>query len=528
MRIKSSTKSGSALVLILIVTAVLSIGLASYVRLSAAQNASVMRSQTWNSIVPICEAGIEEAMAHINDSAIGTNFAINGWTVSNSWFVLERELGEGRYKVAISTNTMPIIMSTAYLKDSATQRELFRRIKVTTSRWATGMKGIVARNDLTMTSTTHVDSFDSEDERYSTGGRYDAAKHKDGGFAGSVNGNVTGATVYGSVATGPTGTATGNVGDFAWVASNTGIQPGHVANDLNLAFPVVQAPFNGGAFTDPPGGNLPLTNYNYWSTMVTTPVYPSTTPASPITTNLIGTATVTTYPSGVSPALITTNYSEAPRSKTMPAAGTYRNLEQKGAWYYYEAISSYTYQTVTYTYSMTASNNTATLTHFSQILTQDRYEMNTLNMTGNDKMLVLTDTTLYVTGDFSMHGNSQIIIAPGASLKLFVGGSTTMAGNGIANYSLDASKFMYYGLPSNTEISITGNASFTGAIYAPHANIQLGGGGSDIYDVVGAIVGKNVDMNGHFEFHYDERLGRSKTQSKFTIASWEENTWSEI
>jgi hypothetical protein len=29
-------------------------------------------------------------------------------------------------------------------------------------------------------------------------------------------------------------------------------------------------------------------------------------------------------------------------------------------------------------------------------------------------------------------------------------------------------------------------------------------------------------MNGHFHFHYDERLGRSPIQSKFTLAYWRE------
>jgi hypothetical protein len=109
-----------------------------------------------------------------------------------------------------------------------------------------------------------------------------------------------------------------------------------------------------------------------------------------------------------------------------------------------------------------------------------------------------------------------------------VGGNTSLAGNGVMNYTQDASKFMYYGLPSNTSISYTGNASFTGIIYAPQAALQLGGGGNTVYDVVGAIMANTVSMNGHFNFHYDERLGRTQVQSKFTAASWEEITWSEF
>jgi hypothetical protein len=157
------------------------------------------------------------------------------------------------------------------------------------------------------------------------------------------------------------------------------------------------------------------------------------------------------------------------------------------------------------------------------VLDQDNYEVHELSLNGNDQLLVTgTNVTLYIKEDLSMTGNSKIIITPGASLKLFVGGQTSLAGNGIFNYTLDASHFMYYGLPSNTSIDIKGNASFTGVIYAPQANMSLGGGGNDIYDVVGATVTKNAVLNGHFNFHYDERLGRSKIQSKFTVASWTE------
>jgi hypothetical protein len=35
-------------------------------------------------------------------------------------------------------------------------------------------------------------------------------------------------------------------------------------------------------------------------------------------------------------------------------------------------------------------------------------------------------------------------------------------------------------------------------------------------------VSKTAVLNGHFRFHYDERLGRSRVLSKFTVASWAE------
>jgi hypothetical protein len=517
----TSKESGSALLVTLVSGIILGIALASVVKLTGTQLRSIVFSQVWNAAIPVAEAGVEEALAHINDSTIGTNFAVNGWTIVSNEFQISGTIKGGRYITRISTNTLPIITSSGYIPDPRSTNEYIRTVRVTTSRWSTGLKGLVAKSDVTMVGLTSVDSFDSEDERYSTRGRYDATKHKDGGYVASVNGSVYDATVMGSVGTGPTGTASGNVGDFGWLASNTGIEPGHYANDVNFAFPEVQAPFSGGAAFPGPGTET-LTNFEYWSTMITTTNYPSPAPASAVTTNLLGTNIVTSYPSGVSAALITTNTTPQ-HTKTAPADGTYINMTKHGAWYDFDLITSYAYPSLTYTYSMTATNSSTTTETYNYVLRLDQYQMSNLRMSGSDRLLVLgTNVVLYVTGDFTMTGSSEVIIAPGASLKMYVGGDINLAGNGIFNYTLDATHFSLYGLPSNRNIAISGNASFTGVIYSPHADVTMNGSGTTIYDVVGAIVANSAKMNGQFQFHYDERLGRSKVLAKYSVASWTE------
>jgi hypothetical protein len=522
MKFRISKESGGVLLVVLFSSIVMGITLASFLQYTSTQSRSIMRSQAWNAAIPVAESGVEEALAHINDSIIGTNYALNGWTVVSNQFQKAGTINGGRYVAAISTNKFPVIICTGYTTDGNSAHEFARTVRVTTSRWATGLKGIVAKDNVRMVGITTVDSFDSEDERYSTRGRYDASKHKDGGYVASVTGNVVDATVNGMIGTGPTGTATGNVGDFAWMASSTGIQPGHYENDVNYSFLEVQVPFEGGASTPAPGWAT-LTNFSYWSTMITTTNYPSPAPASPVTTNFFGTNVVTTYPSGVSSLLVTTNLTTGLRSKTQPAAGSYINGEWKGAWFYYDAITSYSYPMQTYTYSMTATNNSVTNERYEYILTNERYEMSHLRMSSTDRLLVLgTNVTLYVDNDFTMSGQSQVIIAPGANLNLYVGGDVTLSGQGIFNYTLDATHFSLYGLPSVRNISIAGNAAFTGVIYAPTAAVYLKGGGVTTYDVVGAIVGASAVMDGHFQFHYDERLGRSKVLSKYSVASWQE------
>ena len=50
------------------------------------QNGSNMRSQSWNSAMPVVEAGIEEALAHLNSTGLGNgNLATQGWTQSGDW-----------------------------------------------------------------------------------------------------------------------------------------------------------------------------------------------------------------------------------------------------------------------------------------------------------------------------------------------------------------------------------------------------------------------------------------------------------
>src|SRR6185503_17992209 len=91
-----------------------------------------------------------------------------------------------------------------------------------------------------------VDSYDSADPTYSTGGRYDPVKRKAGGDVCSTDGliDVQNATVKGKLRTGPTGSynvgAQGSVGNTNW--NSTGLQPGWWANDFNMDFPDVVLP----------------------------------------------------------------------------------------------------------------------------------------------------------------------------------------------------------------------------------------------------------------------------------------------
>ena len=149
-------------------------------------------------------------------------------------------------------------------------------------------------------------------------------------------------------------------------------------------------------------------------------------------------------------------------------------------------------------------------------------------MNQNETLYVAgSNTTLYVTGNFNMKSQNAcyISLAPGATLKLYVGtvsDSAVSAALTQVNTGGNAASFTYYGLPSNNSLIWNGNNNFIGTIYAPEADVALGGGGSSVLDYQGSIVANSASLNGHFNVHYDEALRSNGPQVGFTVTSWQE------
>ena len=276
---------GSALVLTLITVVVTGIGLASYLTLVSSHNTSVMRAQAWNQGISMLESGIEEALTQIHYNGI-TNFAVNGWVSTNGLFMKNRTIGDGYYQVGIQAVEPPVIYAKGFvpapfsgsitlgmilgetlpfLQDDRSNRQyVSRRVKVTTQRVGVAGGGLVAKNRILFSGGGSLDSFDSSK------GPYDPLKRDANGIA-ITNSKVPDAIhvdtahIYGSATVGPGGTVTcnsGAVGDLAWNATTSGVQPMHAGSDANLDFPDVQVPFTAGYFT-PIAGVVNGTNYTY-------------------------------------------------------------------------------------------------------------------------------------------------------------------------------------------------------------------------------------------------------------------------
>jgi choice-of-anchor A domain-containing protein len=190
--------------------------------------------------------------------------------------------------------------------------------------------------------------------------------------------------------------------------------------------------------------------------------------------------------------------------------------------YDYTAITGYTYQSQSYTYNTTTTNASTQTSSYTYVTDTGNYQMSSLGLSGRGEYLVRGDTVLYITGDLSMSGQSQITILPGASLTIYLAGNASLSGNGIMNLSQNAAQFTLNGLPTCTSLKLSGNAAFTGSIYAPNADITMNGGGNNTYDCVGAMTVKSATLTGHFNFHYDESLARTGGRVQYKVASWSE------
>jgi hypothetical protein len=254
----SSRENGSTLVVVLFTAFTVGIVVASYLSLIASRYTVTVRSQCWNAALPVLEAGVEEALAHIQADA-GVPSA-NGWAPGTNGglpvYTKARTLSAGcYYSVTLfnANSNNPIIYCTGYVPSPLQSGTyIARTVKVTATNTPTAFtKAVAALGTVTLGSL--VDGYDS------SLGPYDPVTNRLAIGAVATDSNakpavtVGGANVYGTVTTGPNGTVSvgsGAVGDTAWNASHTGVENGWTNNNMNVAFPT-NAPPSGGPFLPP-------------------------------------------------------------------------------------------------------------------------------------------------------------------------------------------------------------------------------------------------------------------------------------
>lgn len=504
-------RNGTTLILTVAVTAIIGFVLVAYLSLIQYENNANMRSQGWNSAVPVVEAGVEEALAHLNVRAITNgSLACDGWTQSGSVYTMNRTIGDSFYSVTISnyssgSTSSPVIQSIGYVIRPAAMASsggpflaaavslqtgaeyLGRGVRVRTEKQGIFSKGMVAKDSIDLNGNNiTTDSFDSMDPLFSTNGLYISTKTRDNGDI-AVNASVTNslnagnANIKGHVAVGPGGTiavgAQGSIGSAAWVnGGNHGIEAGYAANDMNVSFDDVVVPFSGG-FT-PSGGR--------YDTIQTT-TYPA------VATRVIRTNWVTT--------------------STLPA-GAFAPITTNGN----GANKTYTYRAYVYLQETNAPGGT----YYNYVLTDGDYQLDTLS----GSILVLGNARLFARSSCDLTG---LTIEWGKSLNLYSSApSVVLSGNNTANSDGTADSFAFWATTNCTSLTFSGNAGFTGTIYAPSADFTMNGGGNNTTDFIGASITKTARLNGHFNFHYDEALKNHGPNRGYIVTAWNEMSPSEV
>lgn len=151
-------------------------------------------------------------------------------------------------------------------------------------------------------------------------------------------------------------------------------------------------------------------------------------------------------------------------------------------------------------------------------------DLNTGAMNVNAKVILRLENHAGVMA--MKFGSGGISIISGGALKVYTNGNVSMSGTGfLSNGNAEPSTCMFYG--TNTTAGgqtfvLKGNGHTSVCLYAPEANISMSGGGTG-GDFYGAIVGRNVEMNGNTRFHYDEALARLvHTGNPYGIEKWRE------
>ena len=152
------------------------------------------------------------------------------------------------------------------------------------------------------------------------------------------------------------------------------------------------------------------------------------------------------------------------------------------------------------------TSGTVNGTNYTYVVTNGFYKSSSFSLSSSMSMCINGNVALYFPNGFSLTGQAFIYIAPGASLTLYLGGQSSIAGQGTVNGTGIATNCSYVGLPACSSIQYSGGSLFIGTIYAPQAAVTLTGGGSQPVNFAGALVADTVKLTGNFQFHFDQSL----------------------
>lgn len=460
------SQRGSLLIVSMIMSAIIGISIASYIKLGQASQTISNRALYNNGAMNLAENGMEEAMYSINKMVADSTYTWSGWTSMASGVDAQRKwtgytfdqnaTGVVRVYVKHADGILaPTILARSTVTlGGATSAPIEKWIKVNLAMTSKFANGLVAKNNITFSgSNASVNSWNSDpDNNPGTAPvSYSTAVDNDNGSVGSASVTsavtVNNADIFGYVATGGTPATIGPnglIGPFGTTAGT--IAPGHSSTDFTASFDNVSAP----------------TTYSY-------------TPIAAITDNL-------SLPSG---------------------AGVSAAADGK---YYIQATQ------------INFNNKTLTIEAGKEVVL-----MLTNTGTGAGGAISVGGGS----GVISLEANGKLIVYTAGEINIGGKGISNGVDGADAGTTIETDEmgqpknFQIWGTKTSgtQDITIAGNGALSAIIYAPFGSVKINGNG----DVCGSIVANDITCVGNAAFHYDESLGNFGG-NPYRVAAWKELT----
>ncbi len=138
------------------------------------------------------------------------------------------------------------------------------------------------------------------------------------------------------------------------------------------------------------------------------------------------------------------------------------------------------------------------------IATTGTYQYSSIQMPNSGQLIVTASgVKIYVVGSLTMNNGSEIIVQPGASLELYLGGKLENKNSvGFSNNTNDPAGLKIYGLPTCTQIDLKAKTDLYAALYAPSAAVDLYNSGS----FYGAACSHSFEIKNSGSFYFDDRV----------------------
>jgi hypothetical protein len=162
-----------------------------------------------------------------------------------------------------------------------------------------------------------------------------------------------------------------------------------------------------------------------------------------------------------------------------------------------------------------------------------------LKMAGQAAITVLSGTfTIPASGNGNNAVAAKTYTSTNASATIYAYGDLEISGNSAlsggtipgTNVSTNPTKLQIMGMaPASQAFSTVGNGKLAAAVYAPHANMTFGGGGSSGC-FAGAAVANTITVNGTgYNIRYPEEMADMNTATTYKISRWldlvDRTTW---